>query len=261
MEQTSNTWKMDSSSTDVCSLKYQQKHLPAQVAPPSSARVFDLVAAEPRGRRWVWGRKSDWGRRSNLLLIMSCHLQTGAPTHSHRPRVHEPLTCYSHWCLVMCLFRKVVWTLFKVWPLTFPMKNIQDCFLVPHTYVHTLVLRVKSLTFWPFWSKVSTNQESWSEQKGQWTPLTVHYNALALLVCVCQQVKSLSIGTIETQWIDSNDWFYPCTPPRCVYFATSKLKSDSESRVAGHDSIAHSRLSLTSNASGCKKACDAANAF
>lgn len=58
-------------------------------------------------------------------------------------------------------------------------------FTVLHTYIHRVVLRVKTLTFRPFWSKVSTNQESKSEQKGQWTPLTVHYSALTLLVCVC----------------------------------------------------------------------------
>lgn len=41
--------------------------------------------------------------------------------------------------------------------------------------------------------------------------------------------------------------------PLCVFLSTSELKSESDSGVAGHDSNAHSRLSLISNASGCKK--------
>lgn len=80
----------------MCSfMKYQHKTLPAQILLPSSTSVFDLVAAEPGGVGW--GKKeSDWGWRSNALLLTGCHLQTGVPTHPNRPRVHELLTCKSH---------------------------------------------------------------------------------------------------------------------------------------------------------------------
>lgn len=126
-------------------------------------------------------------------------------------------------------------------------------FTVLHTYIHRVVLRVKTLTFRPFRSKVSTNQESKSEQKGQWTPLTVHYSALTLLVCVCQQVKSLSIGTIETHWIDSNDWFYPFNPLLSECFTQRQSWNQSQSQELQDMIQMHSRLSMTSNASGCQK--------
>lgn len=89
-------------------------------------------------------RMSDWGWRSNLLLIMSCHLQTGAPTHPHRPRVHVPLTCYSHWCLIMCLFINIVWTLIKIWPLTFSIKIFWPFYVTSPSYTH---IRTQSCPF------------------------------------------------------------------------------------------------------------------
>lgn len=214
---------------------------------PALPVCLTLLPRSPRG----WGAESDWGWRSNLLLIMSCHLQTGAPTHSHRPRVREPLTCYSDWCLIMCLF-------ITTWGrLTFSIKLFRMILLYCPTHVSTPFSLGSNL--WPFnplWSKVSTNQESKTEQKGQWTPLTVHYSALTPLVCVCQQVKSPSIGTTETHWIDSNDWFHPFPPPPLLRVCFSQRQSWNQSQSHElQDTIQmHSRLSLTSNAPGCQKA-------
>lgn len=214
-------------------LKYQQKHLPSHVAPPCSARVFDLVAAQPEGvgsREWLGMAVKSPSDNELSSADWSSHTFTQTS---------------SSWATDL-LFRLMPYNVFihnNVRTLNILHQTIQnDLTLLSYTRTYTVLLRVKPLTFQPLWSKVSTNQESKTEQKGQWTPLTVHYSALTPLVCVCQQVKSPSIGTTETHWIDSNDWFHPFTPPPspCVFLSTSKLKSESESRVAGHDSNAQS---------------------
>lgn len=76
------------------------------------------------------------------------------------------------------------------------------------------------------------NQECQCGQKGTMDSLDCSLQlarSLCVSVCVCDHVKSPSIGTTGTEWIDSNDWFYPFTtllpppppPPLCVFLSAS----------------------------------------
>lgn len=169
---------------------------------------------------------------------------------SRWPAIHtDPLKCVYSWKK-----KKNLWTLIKV-SLKFSIKIFRRAFAIasgsfksvhcpppPHTHTH-MQLSLGS-EFRPFdlycqrsWPIRSLNVN----RRRRWTPSTVHYSALFLYVWVCvyvrvcQQVKSLSTGTTGTEWKDSNDWFYPFTPSSLrVFLSTSKLKSESESRLGGH---------------------------
>lgn len=97
----------DSSSTDLsamCVVKWNistNTFLP-ESRPPPPPLFLTLLLQSLRVGRGGRERESDWGWRSNVLVLTSCQLQTGVPTHP----LHEPLTCYSHWPIKMCLFMK-----------------------------------------------------------------------------------------------------------------------------------------------------------
>lgn len=98
----------DSSSTDLSAVCVVKWNISTNTFLPESRPLLHLCFWPCCCRAWGWvggggrERESDWGWRSNVLVLTSCQLQTGVPTHP----LHEPLTCYSHWPIKMCLFMK-----------------------------------------------------------------------------------------------------------------------------------------------------------
>lgn len=156
------------------------------VIPSCSASVFDLVAAELDGG---WERKKE--REWLVLAVKSPSVnELSSADRSSHTFIHTPSSSAADLRFGKIFIHKnLKWTPISVWLLKLSIKIFKTAsgmtfscqFIGSHKHTGALgCLEVLIWTFWPLRSKVSPNQESKCEQKGLWTPLTVHYSSLSL---------------------------------------------------------------------------------